>query len=74
MTRDPLRVRAKSGVGIGEDCRLDLRLVYPVMYNQRVLENGYIANEDVLELLQYREEIHNEEKEGRVVKTKNIVA
>ena len=74
MTRDSLSVRAKPGIVVDEHCRLDLRLVYPIMYSQRVWEIGDIANEDVHKILQYREEIHNERKKSRVAMTKNIVA
>ena len=73
MTRDPLRVRPKPGRTFQGDSRLDPRLTYPISYSYRVFERGDVANQDVLKLLQYREEVHEEGKTGRVAREKNVV-
>ena len=74
MKRDSLRVRAKPGEKFHNTSRLDLRLTYPVLYGYRVYERGEVSNQDVLKLLQYREEVHEEGKAGRVAIEKDVVA
>lgn len=72
MTRDPLRVRPKPRIGLGEDARLDLKLIYNLEYNQRVRELGDVTSGDIPKLLQYREDIHKRGEEGRVARTKGV--
>lgn len=74
MKRDPLRVRAKPGETFHNNSRLDLRMTYPVLYGHRVYERGDVSNPDVFKLLQYREEVHEEGKAGRVAIKKDVVA
>lgn len=74
MTRDPLRVRTRPGLGIAESwTRLDLRIVYPIEYRQRVCEIGDVVDADVPKLLQYRKELHDQGKAGRIARKKGIV-
>lgn len=73
MMRDPLRVRTMPGMVVTKDSRLDLKVTYPILYDQRVCEIGDVPYTDVLKLLQYRKEIHDSGEDGRKAVEKRIV-
>lgn len=65
MRRDPLAVWTRPDVDLHDDCRADLRLVYPIRYHQRVREMGVVKPQSLVNLLRYREQIHERGKNGR---------
>ena len=66
MTREPLGIITRPGLSIGENRQLDLRLKYPIRYDQRVPEIGKMPNADVLNLFRYLEEVRIQEERDRV--------
>ena len=66
ITREPLKVLTRPGLSIGANRRLDLKIKYPIRYDQRVSDIGKMANADVLSLLRYLDEIRIGEERDRV--------
>lgn len=65
MTKDPLAVKMYHGLRLGEFCRANLKVVWPIDYGQRVRELGVVKTRSLEKLLHYREEIHESGKLGR---------
>ena len=66
MTRDPIAAKKYPGFhDFHECCRVDLGIVYPIAYSNRVVEVGFVKKQSLRKLLRYRDEIHEFGKRGR---------